>query len=103
LPSSPATSPRLRILAGIAIVIALAAAYWLLYVALLGLSLWLLYRSARSHGALAPVYLGAGGAIAALAGLWISPLVVYAGLGIIVAASLWDFRNLRRSAACARS
>lgn len=66
-----------------------------LYVALLGLSLWLLYRSARSHGPLAPVYLGIGGVIAALAGLWISPLVVYAGIGVIVAASLWDFAAAR--------
>lgn len=44
-----------------------------LFVAFLGLSLWLLFRSARDHRDLQPVYLAAFGA---LAGLWISTLLV---------------------------
>ncbi len=62
-----------------------------LYVALLALSVWLLYRSARVHGNFAPVILAAAGALAALAGLWILSAMVIAGLAAIVAASVWDF------------
>ncbi len=40
-----------------------------LYLALLGLSAWLLYRSARSHGNLTPFWAGLGGLIVALVGL----------------------------------
>jgi len=50
-----------------------------LYLALLGLSAWLLYRSARAHGNLAPFRAGLGGLVVAFAGLWISPVLVYVG------------------------
>jgi mercuric ion transport protein len=67
-----------------------------LYVVLLALSLWLLYRSARTHANLAPFWLGIVGTAAALAGLWISPIVVYAGLLLLVAGSLSDFFRAAR-------
>jgi mercuric ion transport protein len=71
------------------------------YVALLGLSLWLLARSARAHAKLAPLWLGAAGALAAIAGLWIASVVVFAGLAALVGASLWDFLGTRRRAVSA--
>lgn len=70
-----------------------------LYVALLALSLWLLYRSAKAHGSLAPFWVGAGGAAVALAGLWMSPVLVYAGLLAIVAGNVADFLRGRRLSA----
>lgn len=68
-----------------------------LYVALLGLSVWLLFRSARAHRNLRPVYLAGAGALAALIGLWISTVVLFLGLGLIVASSLWDCLGTRAS------
>ncbi len=67
-----------------------------LYAAFLALSLWLLYRSARAHGALAPFWLGLAGAAVALGGLWIHALLVYGGLLAIVAANVGDFMRSRR-------
>lgn len=72
-----------------------------LYVLLLALSLWLLYRSAKAHGGLAPFWVGAGGAAVALAGLWINPILVYAGLAAIIAGNVGDFVRGRRKAAAA--
>lgn len=72
-----------------------------LYVLLLALSLWLLYRSAKAHGGLAPFWLGLAGAAFALAGLWISPIMVYAGLFAIVAGNVGDFLRGRRGTASA--
>jgi mercuric ion transport protein len=70
-----------------------------LYVGLLGLSLWLLYSSARSHRNPAPFWTGLGGALVAFAGLWILPALVYVGLAVLIAGSVWDFRNGRRAPA----
>lgn len=70
-----------------------------LYVLLLALSLWLLYRSAKAHGSLLPFWAGVGGAAVALAGLWINPVLVYAGLLAIVAGNVGDFSRGRRPAA----
>lgn len=72
-----------------------------LYVFLLALSLWLLYRSAKAHGGLAPFWVGVGGATVAFAGLWINPILVYAGLLAIIAANVGDFVRGRRRAAAA--
>lgn len=69
-----------------------------LYVALLALSVWLLYRSAKSHARLGPFWLGLAGAVVAFAGLWISSIVVYVGLLAIVAGNLGDFVKARRQA-----
>ena len=70
-----------------------------LYLALLGLSVWLLYGSARSHGNLTPFWAGLGGLIVAFAGLWILPALVYAGLAALIASSVWDFWHARRARA----
>jgi mercuric ion transport protein len=70
-----------------------------LYVLLLALSLWLLYRSARAYGGLAPFWLGLTGALVAFVGLWIHAVLVYAGLLAIVAANVGDFVRRRRRAA----
>jgi len=66
-----------------------------LFVAFLGLNLWLLRRSARRHGDLRPLYLSGAGAAAALGGLFVSPAVVYAALAAMIGASFWDFARLR--------
>lgn len=67
-----------------------------MYLGLLGLSVWLLYSTARSHGNLTPFYVGLGGALVAFAGLWILPALVYAGLTVLISGSVWDFWNGRR-------
>jgi mercuric ion transport protein len=74
-----------------------------LYLVFLGLSLWLLWRSAQRHGDRRPVYLALAGAVAALAGLFIVPAVVYAGLAAMVAASAWDFVTARSRRRVAQS
>jgi mercuric ion transport protein len=66
-----------------------------LYIGFLGMSVWLLYSSARSHGNLTPFWVGLAGAVVALGGLWILPALVYAGLAVLIAGSVWDFRNMR--------
>ena len=73
-----------------------------LYLGLLGLSAWLLYSSARSHDNLTPFWAGLGGAIVAFAGLWILPALVYAGLAVLIAGSVWDFWNMRAARASPR-
>lgn len=73
-----------------------------LYLGLLGLSVWLLYSSARSHGNLAPFWAGLGGAIVAFAGLWILPALVYVGLAVLISGSVWDFWNMRSARASPR-
>lgn len=72
-----------------------------LYLLFLGLSAWLLYRSTRAHGDLTPFRAGLGGLVAAFVGLWISPVLVYAGLAVLIAGNLWDFRNGRKAQASA--
>ena len=62
-----------------------------LYLLFLGLSAWLLYRSARAHGNLTPFWTGLGGLVIAFTGLWISPALVYAGLASLIASNVWDF------------
>ena len=79
-----------------------------IFVGFIALSLWLLYRSARGHGNLAPFWLGVGGGAFGAAGLWLlvtglypMPWSVYGGLALLVAGSVWDVVNGRRAAACA--
>ena len=79
-----------------------------IFVGFIGLSLWLLYRSARDHADLAPFWLGVGGGVFGTAGLWLlvtglypMPWSVYGGLALLVAGSVWDVVNGRRVAACA--
>ena len=66
-----------------------------LYLAFIALSLWLLWRSLRPRGELRPLYLSGAGAIAAAGGLFVAPVVVYAGLAAMVGGSMWDFALLR--------
>lgn len=78
-----------------------------LFVAFVGLCLWGLFRSARAHGNLIPFWVGLAGGVIAAAGLWLlvtghSPtgLTVYAGLGVLVAGTVWGGLNTRKRAAC---
>lgn len=73
-----------------------------LYLLMLGLSAWLLYRSARVHGDLTPFWTGLGGLVVAFVGLWISPVLVYAGLATLIAGSVWDFWKGRAARASPR-
>jgi mercuric ion transport protein len=68
-----------------------------LYLALLALSGWLLYGTSRAHGNLAPFWVGVTGAVIAFVGLWILPALVYGGLILLIAGSVWDFWSARRS------
>lgn len=79
-----------------------------IFVGFIALSLWLLYRSARGHANLAPFWLGLGGAVFGVAGLWLlvtglypMPWSVYGGLALLVVGSVWDVVNGRRAALCA--
>ena len=79
-----------------------------LYVGFAGLSLWLLYRSARKHQSLTPFWLSLAGAIFGGIGLWFmvtgifpQPWSVYMGLLVLIAGSIWDFVNGRRKVAAA--
>lgn len=74
------------------------------YLGLLTLSVWLLYKTSRSHRKLAPFWTGLAGAVVAFAGLWILPAIVYAGLAALISGSVWDYRNARAArASVARS
>lgn len=79
-----------------------------LFAGFVALSLWLLFRTARRHGNLMPFWIGLAGGIVGIAGLWLLvtglyPLsvLVYAGLGVMVAGSIWDAWRGRTMAACA--
>ena len=79
-----------------------------LFVVFAGYSLWTLFRSARRHGKLAPFWLGLAGGLAGATGLFLLvtglyplPWLVYAGLGVLLAGSIWDVRNGRKAAATA--
>ncbi len=79
-----------------------------IFVGFVAFSLWMLYRSARKHQNLAPFYLGIGGGVIGVLGLWLLvtglyPLAwsVYVGLALLVAGSVWDALPSRKPAACA--
>ncbi len=78
-----------------------------LFVGFAGFSLWLLYRSTRQHGLMAPFWLSLVGAVFGGAGLWLmvtgvfpQPWSVYAGLVVLVSGSVWDYVNGRRTPVC---
>ena len=78
-----------------------------LYVGFAGLSLWLLYPSARRHGPMAPFWVSLAGAVFGAVGLWLmvtglfpQPWSVYAGFLVLLAGSVWDFINGRRGLVC---
>ena len=73
--------------------------------AFVALTLWLLYRSARGHYSLIPFWLALAGGMAGIVGLclvvtgfYAKSWPVYAGLMVLVAASVWDAVNGRRAA-----
>jgi len=68
-----------------------------LLVIFLGLTLWGLQGSRARHGNSAPLYLGIGGALAALVGIFVFIPVHVAGLIAVVGASLWDIVLLRKT------
>lgn len=79
-----------------------------IFVGFVGISLWLLYRSARGHGRLKPFWLGLGGGLFGATGLWLMvtgvyPMSwsVYVGVGVLVLGSVWDFVNGRQASVCA--
>ena len=81
-----------------------------IFVGFAGLSLWLLYRSARRHGDVAPFWLSLAGGLLGAGGLWLLvtgsfplPWSVYLGLGLLLGGSVWDFANGRRAAAVCAS
>jgi len=65
----------------------------------LAATIWGVHRDRTRHGNSGPVRLSVLAAGLSLAGLWISPLVVAAGLAALVASSLWNFRLVRLSRA----
>jgi len=40
-------------------------------------------------------WVGLGAALVAFMGLWIHAALVYAGLAVLIASSVWDFWNMR--------
>lgn len=67
----------------------------------LGIALWGLHGSRRRHGNNTPFYLGAAGAVAALAGVFVFIPVHVIGLLTLVGASVWDIVLVRKNrAAC---
>lgn len=79
-----------------------------LFVVFAGYSLWTLFRSARRHGNVVPFWLGLAGGLAGVVGLWLlvtgfypKSWLIYVGLTVLVAGSVWDAVNGRRAAACA--
>jgi len=77
------------------------------FVGFLVLTLWLLYRSTKRHGDRRPFWLGFIASLIASISMWlvmtgIKPVLfpVYLGIGLLVAASVWDFINSRHAPVC---
>ncbi len=78
------------------------------YVAFLGLSVWLLWRTGRRRGDLRPFWLALAGAVFAVAATWLALTGVfpalgwwsYLGVAAIVGASVWSFVIERRPRDC---
>lgn len=70
-----------------------------LFFGLLGFTLWTLYRSTRSHGAMAPFWLGVVGAAVASMGVFGISWLAWTGLGALLAGSLWNFWSRRQQLA----
>lgn len=81
-----------------------------LFAGFVAMSLWFLFRSARGHRNLMPFWVGLVGGVIGVAGLWLlvtalypMTVSVYAGLGVLVAGSVWDVLLGRRMARTAES
>ena len=82
---------------------------WLypLFVTFIAIAVWLLYRAGAKRGDKRSFWLGLVGGLIAAVFMWlvmtgIKPILwpVYLGLGMMVAASLWDFVIARKSGGC---
>ena len=78
-----------------------------LFVGFIGLSLWILYRSARKRALLGPFWLALTGGVVGSIGLWLlvtgkypHSWPLYAGLVLLVGGNVSDMVNGRRKAAC---
>lgn len=78
-----------------------------LFAGFAGVSVWLLYHSAKRHGQMGPFWLSLAGAVLGTAGLWLmvtgllpQPWSVTAGLAVLVVGSVWDYINGRRAPSC---
>lgn len=67
-----------------------------LLAAFLSLALWGIKSSQKRHGKTPPFYVGAGGAVAALVGIFVFIPVHAIGLITLVGASIWDIVLLRK-------
>ncbi len=63
----------------------------------LGVTLWALRRDQPRHGRGGPFKVSAVGALATVGGLWISAIVVAAGLGLLMGGSVWNWALVRGS------
>ena len=77
-----------------------------LFVGFVGFSLWMLYRSTRTHAQRVPFWVSVVGGVVGAAALWLMvtgirpmPWLVYLGLGVLVLGSVWDFVIGRRGSA----
>lgn len=71
-----------------------------LFFGFIGFTLWALYRATRTRAAMTPFWAGLAGAGTAAAGLFVHPVLVWTGLGALLAGSVWNAWTRRgRSAA----
>jgi len=69
-----------------------------LLVAFLGVTIRALARDRARHGRGAPVPVSVAGALATVGGLWVSGIVVGAGLALVFGASVWNWMLVRSTA-----
>lgn len=74
-----------------------------LFAFFLGVTIWGLHRERVRHGRAGPERLGWLAALASLAGLWLSGIVVGIGLALLLAASVWNVLLVRRATGEARA
>lgn len=74
-----------------------------LLVIFLGLAVWNFASSRKQHSISGPLFLGSAAAILAFASLWISTVISYVGFLALIAASIWDFRLVRKHKLCTTS
>lgn len=66
-----------------------------LLVLFLGVTIWALRRDRPRHDRAGPEALAWAAALATVGGLWISAVVVGAGLALLIAASVWNWKLVR--------
>ena len=78
-----------------------------IFVGFIGLNLWMLYKAANRRGQMAPFWMGLAAGLISIIALWfmltgVSPVhwLVYTSFIALVAASVWDFINSRKSSSC---